>query len=134
MDEAPLFNKSVEGLAEYGETPHVTMPPQAWVVPQGRVSDGNWPASRFIERVTILVGVRNVKDPNGEAALVELEPAINAVERAYAGWLPPGEWDGPLRFRGDNLFDMDKNQNLIWYLNYEVHGLMRPDFNNEVTC
>lgn len=133
--ECPLLNV-VEGLAEYSANPVVRHPPQAWVVPGGRASDGQFPVSQVVHRFTVLIGIRNRSDPRGEAAIkLDLEEVGSEIELAFAGWLPPGEdWDGPLVFRGDDLFEIDKHQNVIWYMKYELTQLVRPDLGDRVNC
>ena len=71
--------------------------------------------------VSVVLAIRNSRDPRGQAALDDVEERREPVLRALIGWTPPGA-SGRVSFSGGRLRDISAD-GLWWEDRFEVPAL-----------
>lgn len=75
-------------------------------------------------QIIVLYAVRNVRDPSGVEAIIDLQPLRKEVKNKLIAWKPTSECD-PIIFRGGQILKLDSNGVLWWVDTFETEFIER---------
>lgn len=130
---APLREVAGVGeLAALKALPPAHLLPAAYVLPLAEAADpaaGDAPGS-VGQIVTVRFGIvlavaASRPDPQGGAAVAEIDPVRRAIRAALLGWCPPGA-DSPISYVAGDLLSVEPS-GIWWQDSYETQTIYRSD-------
>jgi hypothetical protein len=125
--------RTIGGAAELaslgmeGKPPPQGAMPAAYVVPLEDVGQPSTAVSivrqRLLYSVGVVIMVANLRDPRGEAAIVDVSAVVAQVRAALVGWSPAPSFD-PVEFRRGRLVDLIEGV-VVWQDEYEAATHLR---------
>lgn len=111
---------SVEGAATLATLESFAYTPAAYVLHSAESAGANTRVNAVAHRVTaqfsVLLAVRNLRDPKGDAAVDECEDLRSQVRAALVGWQPTPDSE-QIELGGGELLSFD-DQVLLWVEQY----------------
>ena len=117
---------TVQGSADFAASAAgLVTPPAAFVLPLADRPSENDAVSivsqQDVIRFGVAIAVKNLRDPRGQKANVDLRTLRISVMTALLGWSPASEYD-PCEYGGGRLLQLDDQ--VLWWQDDYVTGLL----------